>query len=229
MSLCSEPGIHRQHSGQSSIDHCVPEETLEAEERENSVSDKLERKVRPITLQIGNGSKTDSKSSRVMAVKKQLYRSNSSTLHYRPKSKPMTEYDQFYFTSTNGKSNNADEFLQIINERRKILKSESVVECTEHQESFDVKDNNIAVSGEKVEVGSNITQTTSQDCISRTDINSSECTSEKSTNNATVISSTTIALIHEMPIEKSEIPQKDTCHTADEGRRCDDDDEEGEV
>ncbi|KAL5290296.1 hypothetical protein ACFFRR_009941 [Megaselia abdita] len=250
ISLCSEPGIHRQHSGQSSIDPYVLEETPEAEERENSLpplSDKLDRKIRPGTLKIKDTTTTNNpKLSQITATKKQLHRSNSSTLHYRPKPKPMTEYEQFYFTSTNGKSNNADEFLQIINERRKILKSESLVESTENQNSLDVKDikDTILEGGEVKEIGEAgegvgggreegnvipsemkaITTTaetllplSSHDCISRTDTNC-ECTSGNSTNNTTVISSTTIALIHEMPIENSEIVQKDTCHTTDEER-----------
>lgn len=212
------------------------EETPEAEERENTfppLSDKPDRKMRPGTLQISDSSNRNPKSPGIMAAKKQLHRSNSSTLHYRPKPKPMKEYEQFYFTSTNGKSNNADEFLQIINERRKILKSESTTES-----SLDVKDSkvdevetstssksaNLEVEEEgnvipsEMELKTITTILPSQECISRNDINS-ECTSEKSTNNTAVLSSstTTIALIHEMPIENSEIVSKDTCHTADKG------------
>lgn len=207
--MCSEPAILRQLSGQSSVEQYTLEESPEAEERENTlttITTKSERKVRPGTLNISDSSNSNKKSisPNIMAVKKQLLRSNSSTLHYRPKPKPMTEYEQFYFTSTNGKSNNAEEFLQIINERRNILKSESISENSE---------NSVLSSGTNKNTESSLLQK-SDESINKKNINS-ESISEKSTND-TVMSSKTIALIHERPIENSDIVKKNSCHITDD-------------
>lgn len=118
------------------------------------------KKQRPDNLQLNLNHTNLKKNNKIInESRKSLQRSNSSRTFYRPKSKPLNDYDQIYFINSRTiNDNNQEDFhdsLRVINERRNtMLRNSSELSCSNEKiEKTLSSENQVNIINDKISSG----------------------------------------------------------------------------